>query len=234
MDGITDPVVLVLGHPIAGNPSQFAFERALDALGLRWRVLSCDVAPDRVNAAIAGADALGFHGLLLDRNLVDGDGERRDDFYRRPESGQAAWVSEDVMRSWLEQVIRDFFQSETSPIGPLLWIGQPDPSFPSQLSPRQSQSPIAWASTESIEKADLIAISEPVDAGDWPTCGHPTLVVDLANPPNDVEQIRSLGYEVLGRKEIRVGVLMRCLGQWTGQHPSAEVLSDAVEEYLAV
>ena len=60
MDGITEPVVLILGHPIAGNPSQFALERAFDSMQLQWRVLSCDVSPERIGAAIVGAEVLGL------------------------------------------------------------------------------------------------------------------------------------------------------------------------------
>ena len=46
MDGTTEPIIAVIGHPIAGNPSQLALERALRAMDLDWRVLSFDVKPD--------------------------------------------------------------------------------------------------------------------------------------------------------------------------------------------
>jgi shikimate dehydrogenase len=58
-------VVAVLASPAAGNPSQYLFERALAAAGLDWRMITCDVAPSRLTAAISGAAALGFRGCLV-------------------------------------------------------------------------------------------------------------------------------------------------------------------------
>ncbi|KAA5540940.1 hypothetical protein FYK55_18685 [Roseiconus nitratireducens] len=236
MDGITEPVVLVLGHPIAGNPAQFAFERAFAALDLSWRVLSCDVSPERIEQAIDGADVLGFRGLLLDRNLTgrsDGAESRPDLYYRASRSG-SGWQSEDVLATWLKQAISQHFQNLEREIGRLLWIGTPDESFPAGLASEQSVSPIAWASAESIEKANLIAITEPVDVSTWPTASEGTLVVDFANPPNNLDRIRALGYEALGRDESRIGILTESFRRWTGQTPSEDVLTEAIEEYLAV
>lgn len=59
------PVVCVLGYPIAGNPMQFAIERALSAADLDWRFLSLDVSAERLPAAIAGIEALGFVGASI-------------------------------------------------------------------------------------------------------------------------------------------------------------------------
>lgn len=246
MDGITEPVVLVLGHPIAGNPAQFALERAFASLGLGWRVLSCDVSPDRIADAIAGADVLGFRGLLLDQNLISApeqtDSEQTDlertagrpDLYSRGEGAASGWRRENVLAMWLESTIREHFDPLGTEIGPLLWIGSPDPSFPAGIATQQTQSPIAWASSESIEQARLIAISETVDVSDWPHCQDTTLVVDFANPPNDVEQIRELGYKVLDRQQARIGILVACFQRWTGKQPDIDVLTEAIEEYLAV
>ena len=38
MEGTTEPILVVIGNPIAGNPMQFAIERSLRALELDWRV----------------------------------------------------------------------------------------------------------------------------------------------------------------------------------------------------
>ena len=54
MDGTTEPIIAVLGHPIAGNPSQFAFESALQSMELDWRVVSFDVSPEDIPAALQG------------------------------------------------------------------------------------------------------------------------------------------------------------------------------------
>jgi shikimate dehydrogenase len=58
-------IVAVLATPAAGNPAQYLFERALTAAGLDWQVVTCDVAPERIAAAVAGAAAMGFRGCLL-------------------------------------------------------------------------------------------------------------------------------------------------------------------------
>lgn len=59
------PLLGIIGHPIAGNPMQFAMEQALSAAKLDWRFLSFDVPPERLADAIAGIDALGFRGLAV-------------------------------------------------------------------------------------------------------------------------------------------------------------------------
>lgn len=66
MEGTTEPILAILGHPIAGNPSQFAIERALKEMDLDWRVLSFDVAESDVAAALDGFDVLGIRGVLVD------------------------------------------------------------------------------------------------------------------------------------------------------------------------
>ena len=55
----------VIGHPIAGNPSQFCILRTLTALGLEWQCLSFDVPPESLPAAVSGIDVLGFAGALI-------------------------------------------------------------------------------------------------------------------------------------------------------------------------
>ena len=60
-----EEIIAVLGAPAAGNPSQYLFERALEAAGLEWQVVTCDVEPVRIAEAVAGAAAMGFRGCLL-------------------------------------------------------------------------------------------------------------------------------------------------------------------------
>lgn len=66
---VTESIVGVIGHPIAGNPSQLAIERALGHLNLDWRVLSFDVEANSITQALDGCDVLGFRGVLIDRSL---------------------------------------------------------------------------------------------------------------------------------------------------------------------
>lgn len=58
-------IVALLGCPAAGEPAQYLFERVIEAAGLDWRFVTCDVAPDDVAAALAGVAALGFRGCLI-------------------------------------------------------------------------------------------------------------------------------------------------------------------------
>ena len=64
-------VIAVLGHPAAGNPAQFLFERVVAHDSLDWRFLTLEVAPDRLAEALAGASALGFAGCMLAGPLTE-------------------------------------------------------------------------------------------------------------------------------------------------------------------
>ena len=56
------PILALLGHPVAGNPSQYLFEKAFVHHELDWRFLSLEVAPDDLGDAVRGMRAMGFHG----------------------------------------------------------------------------------------------------------------------------------------------------------------------------
>jgi hypothetical protein len=58
-------VVCVIGHPIAGNPSQFCISRIFSSLEIDWQCLSFDVPPESLATAIAGIDVLHFAGALI-------------------------------------------------------------------------------------------------------------------------------------------------------------------------
>lgn len=58
-------VVALLGCPAAGNPAQYLFERAIEAVNLDWRFLTLEVDEARIGDAIAGVAAMGFRGCLL-------------------------------------------------------------------------------------------------------------------------------------------------------------------------
>jgi shikimate dehydrogenase len=55
-------VVLCLGQPVAGNPTQYMMEKAFAAAGLDWQYLTCEVPPEKLADAMAGIRALGFKG----------------------------------------------------------------------------------------------------------------------------------------------------------------------------
>ena len=55
----------VFGQPVAGNPTQYMMEKAFAQVGLDWRYLTLDVAPDALGDAIRGMRAMGFRGCNL-------------------------------------------------------------------------------------------------------------------------------------------------------------------------
>lgn len=62
-------IIALLGHPAAGNPAQYLFERVVARDSLDWRFLTLEVAPERLSEALAGASAMGFSGCLLAGSL---------------------------------------------------------------------------------------------------------------------------------------------------------------------
>ncbi len=64
-DSPIQSALCAIGHPIAGNPTQFVTQRALAALGLDWQFISFDVQPEMLQRAIAGIDSLGFCGAII-------------------------------------------------------------------------------------------------------------------------------------------------------------------------
>jgi shikimate dehydrogenase len=58
-------VLAVLGHPVAHSLSPVMHGAALSSCGVDAAYVACDVAPQRLGAALAGALALGFVGMNL-------------------------------------------------------------------------------------------------------------------------------------------------------------------------
>ncbi|MEE9603749.1 MAG: shikimate dehydrogenase [Thermoguttaceae bacterium] len=56
------PVLVLLSHPVSGNPTQYMMEKALAHHQLDWRYLSLDVSPENIEDAIRGIRAMGFSG----------------------------------------------------------------------------------------------------------------------------------------------------------------------------
>src|SRR5262245_57036782 len=61
----TTRLCAVFGHPIAHSASPAMQNAGIAALGLDWRYVACDVHPDHLREAIAGARAMKFIGLNL-------------------------------------------------------------------------------------------------------------------------------------------------------------------------
>ncbi|HPP53564.1 MAG TPA: shikimate dehydrogenase [Thermoguttaceae bacterium] len=56
------PILALLGSPVAGNPTQFMMERAFAHHGLDWRYISVEVQPEHLADAVRGMQAMGFAG----------------------------------------------------------------------------------------------------------------------------------------------------------------------------
>ncbi|REK12017.1 MAG: shikimate dehydrogenase [Planctomycetota bacterium] len=58
-------IVAVFGQPVAGNPTQYMMEKAFADVGLEWRYLTLEVAPEALGDAVRGMRAMGFRGCNL-------------------------------------------------------------------------------------------------------------------------------------------------------------------------
>ncbi len=56
------PVLALLGLPVAGNPTQFMLEKAFAHHQLDWRYLSFEVLPEDLRDAVRGMRVMGFRG----------------------------------------------------------------------------------------------------------------------------------------------------------------------------
>ena len=242
MDGTTEPILVVVGNPIAGNPAQFALERALRALELDWRVLSFDVTPDNVPAAIGGFAVTGIAGVLIARELASqaaawssnpqqAINKAIDCFFRDAEDN---FTGEDQTQLWLTAQIEKFSH------GRRIWLGADSTTGPLQASDFEQ---IAWSDhdlTKTIAEASTIVLNADhgpdaeLDLEDWPENEGRTLVIDLGTNSKIAANFRNQGYLVIGEDEFRVGSLQRCITRWTGKTPSEDVIIDAIEEYLSV
>lgn len=237
MDGTTEPIIVVIGHPIAGNPSQFAVERALRAMKLDWRVLSFDVKPADVAAALEGFAVTGICGVLIDPSVAAAasqwyadrnstDVSTIDCLYRS--DGQQL-VGSYEQQAWIDDQISHCGEQR-------IWLGNSLENTPVSRTGFDDEASTSPPELDLIENADVIAIADhPVlEAEDWPQDDGTTLVVDLTEGHPEGSTLRARGYRIIGIRERQIGKLQRCIQRWTGTLPPAEVVPDAVEEYLGV
>ena len=263
MDGNTEPVIAVIGYPIAGNPAQFALERALDAMRLDWRVFSFDVAPAHLATALDGLEVLGVRGVLIDATLgeaamqwrvVEPDGDRGDhddaqksaavaglvDCLFRTETADT-FVKYGALSSWLQSLTNQHAESLNRDIEKTIVIGdrEHDAAWSSALA--ESTLKKLPRNLDKIAEADLLLIQPDeqgddveLDLADWPAGDEKTLVIDLSDGHPDLPTIQSLGYKTVSAELRRIEILNACLNRWTLQQAPADVLREAIEEYLAV
>jgi len=251
MDGTTEPVVAVIGHPIAGNPAQFAIERALLSLQLPWRVMSFDIAPANVEPALNGLETLAFRGVLVDRSLAPlaAAWYRAKDTSRRVPSllgclyrdagDPDIFAADTPATRWLAKELEPLVQE--GKVKSSIWLGDDDPVFPQDLlnfSTVSARKKIHHP--ESLAAFDLVVLAtsdhQPLDLRiqDWLPGDGATLVLDLsAGHPHQVK-IRELGYRLISAEQIHAGMICEAIRSWTSQVPAEEVVQEAIEEYLAV
>lgn len=248
MDGTTEPIIAVIGHPIAGNPSQFAIERGLDSMGLDWRVLSFDVHPENIAAALEGFKVTGIAGVLIDASIrdvaskwyaakhvsasLDGGAVREIDCLYRDE--QLELIGSNEASDWLLDSIVDRIDKQR------LWMGKRDVTL---ITPDEGYVSVT---AERLPDAKLIVVgpydddeTALIEAGEWPVGNDSITVIDLSSdtwPTEtfDADVLSELGYNVINIDHIRIGTLSRMLARWTGKTCSNDVLADAIEEYLGV
>ncbi len=211
MDVATESIIVVIAHPIAGNPSQFAVERALKAMGLDWRVLSFDVLPEDVPAALDGFAVTGIAGVLIDHSLQaaasdwlraktgDGEMDNIDCLYRNldvpKKANQFAGVFE--QRAWLDDQINaalaetdnDTASDEARPRHATkgVWFGESLGGTAVDQRHFQTEPSFLLTDVEFIKNEKLIALARghdgPVELEqeDWPKNKGSTLVIDLSS-----------------------------------------------------
>ena len=123
-DGTTEPIIAIIGHPIAGNPSQLAIERSLHSLGLEWRVLSFDVEPENVAKALDGFSVTGIAGVMIATNLESAAADWYSEYAKTieppagsPDSPDA--VHADTVRGDGDTAQADDDQADEDPIDPV-------------------------------------------------------------------------------------------------------------------
>ena len=249
MDGNTEPIIAVIGHPIAGNPAQFALERALESMQLEWRVFSFDVSPDDLATALNGLDVLGVRGVLIDPTLATaagawraeaGDDDRQlvDCLYR---SEDESFVKFGAQFAWLQSLINQHAETLKRDIEKTIVIGDEDNNAAWRGIISDATIDKIPRNRDKISDADLVIIqpSEEVadvelEIEDWPPGDDSVLVIDLSDGHPDLSTIQSMGYKVVTAETRRIEMLNACLRHWTSDQAHPDILHDVIEEYLAV
>ncbi len=242
MDGTTEPLLAVVGHPIAGNPSQFALERAVSSLGLDWRILSFDVPPCDIPAALNGFAVTGIAGVLVDRNVCEAASawyvEKTGfeglfiDCLVRGEEGQ--FVGSDERRSWL----LDRLNEKES--GTRLCFGNCGPQTEWDSKALGTEKIAGNVKPDTIEAASVILVVDDLsgppelEIDEWPENDGSTVVIELSTRHPLQNRIKEMGYRVLSESDLQIGVLQRSVDKWSRQRVDPSVIRDAVEEYLGV
>ncbi len=263
MDRTTEPVIAVLGHPIAGNAAQFAIQRAFEAMKLDWQVLSFDVDPEQLAVALDGLAVLGVEGVLVDENLAaagtawirasDANAPTFDCLHRDHKAiatqHENRWLATHAAGQWLLNTIRDHIagrqigsvrnsHDDKSKITPERWsvAGAGDNSMLDILRPFTKELDEVAFDLERVDSLSFIVVLPQTQLVlvDWPRNEGSTLVLDLSGHSQVLAKLSEKGYRVVTSEELVAGMLSHCVQIWTGRLPPIEILREAIEEYSAV
>jgi len=252
MDAATEPLIVVIDHPVAGNPTQFAIESALRALKLEWRVLSFDVAPDNVSVALDGFAVIGITGVMIGPSLQEhATVWYRDRFHDDPpridclsRNQQGSFVGTAHHGEWTTERVRGHLKGSATPLRGI-WFGDTAAGLPVDGDLLADQPSPVPPPAETIENANWIALTTAesgparIEEADWPEDDGSTLVIDLSQRAIDtkhpaLDTLSERGYQVVTGLDRMAGTLVRAIRFWTGIEPPPDVIRDAIEEYLGV
>ena len=256
MDGTTEPIIAVIGHPIAGNPSQLAIERALAHLQLEWRVLSFDVPEDHVHQALDGFSVLSIRGVLIDSSLataaarwqVPSSDDRVDCLTRNNEGTMDA---SDQRKRLMASLFEGVSDSETVGL-----VGNPETTIETRRDEwfdLMEHLPIlnnALLTSEDVTSDQLTSVKRVVVAPDWQGFDHnpeleqaiaqwfnetpKAILIDLSDQNPIVSKIDNGDGVILRCIDLQSMWLQRCLEEWTSMNVPIEIMSEAIEEYTGV
>jgi hypothetical protein len=253
MDGHTEPLIAVIGNPIAGNPSQLAIELALQSLGIEFRVTSFQVDPQACKVALDGLQVLNYRGVLIDSSLSKHAGGWKDQvlpdeyagtnvdcFYRDSEQPEL-FLAADAHGQWLSDTIKRHLEQYNQSLDNYLWIGNRNKKFPADLLVQDQISLTTRApSIEAVAAAHLVVLSPgpkgdvPLEIQEWPEDDGSTLIVDLTDGNEEIGNAADKGYRVISSLDRQIGTIARCFRLWTDVDPSITIIHDAIEEYMSV
>ncbi len=192
MDGTTEPILAIIGHPIAGNPTQFALESGFAAAQMDCRVLSIDLAQDQVAPAIAGMDAMGFRGVWvtptcqtavansLDTAPIESQTEERTtpillDFLTRnplPQSG-SAWLPHAVKTQVWAKLASNALQKRGRGCAKIWWVDAEASLLQTNrlleknvlLHQMQQAKQAAWADW-TVDQIEIVEAPSQIEQGD--------------------------------------------------------------------
>jgi shikimate dehydrogenase len=252
-------IVAVLGSPAAGNPTQYLFERALLSARIDWRLVTCEVAPERLAEAVAGAAAMGFRGCVLSgplRELAFGLADSTTPaLLERTAAGFVGHVTDgrgviEAVRGHGDPADRDVLVVGAGPTARAtalelalagaarIWIAAEATDQAAALAAdiagldRGAAETLPWGESLGVPKSVEIVIltaRAPALTG----LGRATLLVSAApdvDPPPAVTSVGCCCIEGIEVQAARAAIDFQTL---TGLEPDVEMLREALDEYLS-